>query len=75
MELRCETRKFGEVAEGAKGELRIFCSSKFCKKFGNETVEHVFLLEEIHEDKDGKKTIRPKRTNRYKRPEVKGIHQ
>jgi len=71
VEIRCDSRKFGEVSEDATGELRIFCNSQFCKEHGNEIVEHVFNLAKINENG----IVKPTHTNRYKRPEVKGIYK
>ena len=68
-EIRCENKLHGEVTKNSIGELRKFCNSKFCKVDSKEITEHVWNLGKVSEDG----TIRPVATNRFKRPEVKGI--
>lgn len=64
MDIRCQSRKFGEASDDASGELRIVCTSRFCKQHGDEVVEHIFELQT--RNKNG--VVVPKRHNRFKRP-------
>jgi len=68
-EIRCASKKHGEITENSKGEFRRTCNSRFCKKLGNEIVEHIWNLEKINENQ----IVFPIDTKRYKRPEVRGI--
>jgi hypothetical protein len=69
LQIRCQSKCHGEVTENSTGIFIKICDSKFCKVQGNEVVEHHFNLEKVNED--GK--IYPIKTERFKRPEVRGL--
>jgi len=71
LEIRCDSKKHGEVTENSIGIFERICDSRFCKTRPNEVSLHVWNLEKLHEDG----TIKPINTKRFKRPEVRGINK
>lgn len=63
-EIRCESRKHGEITEQGCGILIIRCNSRFCKVHQNEVVEHHWDLAETNENGLVKLT----ETKRFKDP-------
>jgi hypothetical protein len=67
-EIRCNTKKFGEVTSESKGIFEAVCTSRFCKIQASEVVLHRWDLQQLNENG----SIKMIETNRFKRPEVKG---
>jgi hypothetical protein len=67
-ELRCTSKKFGEVTNKSKGIFETVCTSRFCKIRPDEVVLHRWDLQQLNENG----SIKLIETKRFKRPEMKG---
>jgi len=67
-EIRCNSKKFGEVSSEARGIFEVICNSRFCKNQHNEVVLHRWNLEKLNADG----SIKMIETRRFKRPKPEG---
>jgi hypothetical protein len=67
-EIRCSSKKFGEVTSESKGILEAVCTSRFCKIRPDEVVLHRWDLQQLNVNG----SINLIETKRFKRPEMKG---
>jgi hypothetical protein len=67
-EVRCASKKFGEVTNKSQGILEAVCTSRFCKTRPDEVVLHRWDLEQLNVNG----SIKMIETKRFKRPKVKG---
>ncbi|ACF05123.1 gp26 [Mycobacterium phage Predator] len=62
-DIRCKSRKHGELTEQGSGILEIICTSRFCKETPNEVVRHRWDLGKLNSDGSIKLT----ETRRFKK--------
>ena len=67
-EIRCESKKFGEVTNESTGIFESICTSRFCKIQPEEVVLHRWDLQQLNVNG----SIKMIETKRFKRPKVKG---
>lgn len=66
-EIRCNSKKFGEITTESKGIFESICTSRFCK-INDEVVIHRWNLEKLNANG----SIKMIETKRFKRPELRG---
>jgi hypothetical protein len=67
-DIRCNSKKFGEITIESKGIFESICTSRFCKVQPDEVVLHRWDLEKLNANG----SIKMIETKRFKRPELKG---
>lgn len=67
-EIRCGSKKFGEVTTKSEGVLEVICTSNFCKTRSDEVVLHRWDLKQVNNDG----SIKLIDTKRFKRPKMRG---
>lgn len=67
-EIRCNSKKFGEVTTKSQGIFESICTSRFCKIYQDEVVIHQWDLEKLNVNG----SIKMIETKRFKRPELRG---
>lgn len=67
-EIRCNSKKFGEVTIKSVGVFEAVCTSKFCKIKHDEVVLHRWDLQQLNDNG----SIKMIETKRFKRPEMRG---
>jgi hypothetical protein len=67
-ELRCNSKKFGEVTTKSTGIFEAICTSRFCKTRQDEVILHKWDLRQLNPNG----SIKMIETKRFKRPAVRG---
>jgi hypothetical protein len=63
-EVRCNSKKFGEVTTKSAGIFEAICTSRFCKSRQDEVILHRWDLEQLNANG----SIKMIETKRFKRP-------